>query len=243
MDIQQQESLDLTFTAGQCKLARCTVEQLLKAAVLECIAKEDAVEILRRQDFESVTQEAYGDLKAFASKDPASQRNLEFIARTYTSYAAVLHYRLANYVYGLTLASADSASVVVYAGLISRRGKLLSGAEIHFGCEIGNRFVLDHGYGTVIGETTKIGHDCYILGGVVLGARSICNNSSGSRHPTLGDRVQVGAFASVLGPVSIGNDAMIGAHCLISEDVPAQHRVTLDGTENVVKSIRPGTRS
>ena len=157
MDIQQQESLDLTFTAGQCKLARCTVEQLLKAAVLECIAKEDAVEILRRQDFESVTQEAYGDLKAFASKDPASQRNLEFIARTYTSYAAVLHYQLANYVYGLTLASADSASV--------------------------------------------------------------------------------------LGPVSIGNDAMIGAHCVISEDVPAQHRVTLDGTENVVKSIRPGTRS
>lgn len=96
MDIQQQESLDLTFTAGQCKLARCTVEQLLKAAVLECIAKEDAVEIFRRQDFYSVTQEVYENLKAFASRDPDSQRDLEFVAKNYTSYAAVLHYQLAN---------------------------------------------------------------------------------------------------------------------------------------------------
>lgn len=81
MDIQQQESLKLTFTAEQHRLARCTVEQFLKAAVLECIAKEDAVEILRRQDLGFVIQAAYEDLKAFASKDPASQRNLEFIAR------------------------------------------------------------------------------------------------------------------------------------------------------------------
>lgn len=241
MDRQLQELQKLTFTAEQHRLARCTVEQFLKAAVLECIAKEDAVEILRRQDLSSVIQAAYEDLKAFASKDPASQRDLEFIARTYTSCAAVLHYRLANYVYKLPLASADSASAVVYAGLLSRRGKLLSGAEINFRCEIGNRFVLDHGYGTVIGETTKIGHDCYILGGVVLGARSICNNPPCSRHPTLGDRVQVGAFASILGPVSIGDDTMIGAHCLISEDVPSQHRVTLDGTKNVVRSIRRST--
>ncbi|RYF49207.1 MAG: hypothetical protein EOO38_08420, partial [Cytophagaceae bacterium] len=86
MNIQQQESLKLTLTAEQHRLARCTVEQFLKAAVLECIDKEDAVEKIWRQDFESVTQEAYGDLKAFASKNPASQRNLEFLARTYTSY-------------------------------------------------------------------------------------------------------------------------------------------------------------
>ena len=116
MDRQLQESQKLTFTAEQHRLARCTVEQFLKAAVLECIAKEDAVEILRRQDLSSVIQAAYEDLKAFASKDPASQRDLEFIARTYTSYAAVLHYRLANYVYKLPLASADSARKTLVRG-------------------------------------------------------------------------------------------------------------------------------
>lgn len=241
MDIKQQESLCRVVTVEQRRVARSTVEQLLTAAVLECIAKEDAIAILREKGLDSVVEKANEDLEAFALKDPASQGNMEFIARTYTSYAAVLHYRLANYIYNRYVTSADSAKGILHAGLVSRRGKFLSGAEIHFKCEIGNRFVLDHGYGTVIGETAKIGHDCYVLGGVVLGARSICNNASTARHPTLGDRVQIGAFASVLGPVSVGSDTMIGAHCIISEHIPALRRVTLDGTNLVVRHIRVGS--
>ncbi|WP_424804682.1 serine O-acetyltransferase, partial [Pseudomonas viridiflava] len=90
------------------------------------------------------------------------------------------------------------------AASISRRGKMLSGAEIDFRSRIGSRFVIDHGVGTVIGETTVIGNDCYILGGVTLGARGISSNGAVPRHPRIGNHVQIGAFANVLGNVSVG---------------------------------------
>ena len=81
--------------------------------------------------------------------------------------------------------------------------------------------MLDHAVGTVIGETCVIGDDAYILGGVTLGAAGIANNPATARHPRLGDRVQVGAFARILGRVTIGDDVFIGPHCTITQDVPA----------------------
>lgn len=102
---------------------------------------------------------------------------------------------------------------------------MLSGAEVHFRSKIGARFIIDHGVGTVIGETSIIGDDCYILGGVTLGARGISSNASTQRHPKIGNRVQIGAFASVLGSVSIGDDAFIGPGCIVTKDVPPSARV------------------
>ena len=86
------------------------------------------------------------------------------------------------------------------------------------GATIGRRFFLDHGMGVVIGETAEIGDDVMLYHGVTLGGRSMAKTK---RHPTLGDRVTVGAGAKILGPVLIGSDAQIGANSVVVKDVPA----------------------
>jgi serine O-acetyltransferase len=93
--------------------------------------------------------------------------------------------------------------------------------------------------GTVFGETAKIGDDCYILGGVTLGACGISNNINGKRHPTIGNRVQVGAFSRIFGTVNIGDDVFIGPHCTITEDISENSRVILRTSLQVTKKIAP----
>ncbi|GAB3377663.1 hypothetical protein GCM10027514_15260 [Azotobacter armeniacus] len=176
------------------------------------------------------------DLISFAKKDPASGRDPAFIARTYTSYSAVLHYRIANWLYRNDLGFQTSISDQSLPAMISRRGKLMSGAEIHFKSEIGARLIIDHGMGTVIGETAIIGDDCYILGGVTLGARGIEGNPSGQRHPKICNRVQIGAFASVLGNVLVGDDAFIGPGCIITSDIPSGARVKIKSSLQISHS-------
>ncbi|WP_429441902.1 serine O-acetyltransferase [Paraburkholderia sp. GAS33] len=113
------------------------------------------------------------------------------------------------------------------ATLLSSRGKFVLGAQIHARSKIGQRFVLDHGYGTVIGETTEIGDDCYVLGDVVLGATGISSIPEGKRHPTIGDRVEIGAFARVFGNVVIGDNVFVALHCVIKDDIAADSVVTV----------------
>jgi serine O-acetyltransferase len=200
------------------------VKNLITAALLDCCSVDEFNELRRTLLIECVTEQAHEDLSAFACKDPAAGGDPLFIARTYTSYAAVMHYRLARWVH-LNATKPCKSLTQSLAAIISRRGKMLSGAEIHFRSSVGARFIIDHGVGTVIGETAIIGDDCYILGGVTLGARGISNNASTQRHPKIGDRVQIGAFASVLGSVSIGNDAFIGPGCIVTQDVPPRAHV------------------
>jgi serine O-acetyltransferase len=134
---------------------------------------------------------------------------------------------------GGTRADGDESSY--YASLVSSRGKMLSGAELHPRCSIGKRFVLDHGVGTVFGETAVVGDDCYVLGGVTLGAIGIAANPCGKRHPTIGNRVQIGAFARIFGCVNIGDDVFIGSHCTVTSDVPAGSKVALRSCVQIVK--------
>lgn len=145
------------------------VRNLVTSALLECCSVDEFEAFKETSVIQCVTEQAHADLQAFALKDPAAGRDLVFIARTYTSYSAVLHYRLAHWIYNNT-AAAYGAGGQCLAAMISRRGKMLSGAEIHFRSRIGARFIIDHGMGTVIGETSTIGDDCYVLGGVTLGA-------------------------------------------------------------------------
>jgi len=88
----------------------------------------------------------------------------------------------------------------------------------------------------VIGQTVEIGDDPSILQGVVLGSTGIAGNSAGRRHPTLGDRVEVGAFVRVLGPVTIGADTMIGADCVVTTDVPAGTRAVVRSQHQILSS-------
>ncbi|AIR90446.1 serine O-acetyltransferase [Pseudomonas cremoricolorata] len=221
MDIQTSATVRLPvhYEQESFKLVR----NLLTAALLECCSPQEYSLISDTDMLEMVADQCHDDLLAFAAKDPAAGFDPVFIARTYTSYAAVLHYRLAHQI------AQTCGNLAAYerslAAIVSRRGKMLSGAEIHCHARIGARFIIDHGVGTVIGETSVIGDDCYILGGVTLGARGISQNPCGARHPRIGDRVQIGAFSSVLGPVHVGNDAFIGPGCIISKDVPARAKV------------------
>ncbi|WP_211107271.1 serine O-acetyltransferase [Azospirillum thermophilum] len=190
--------------------------------------------------FESVVNVACGDLDVFTKKDPAANNDSHRVAHAYSSYRAVLHYRLAH-----ALATspecrdlATAEELDANAHLISCRGKLLSGAEIHHRCSIGLRFILDHGYGTVIGETTRIGDDCYVLGSVTLGATGIAGNPAAKRHPTIGNRVQIGAFSRIFGPVTIGDDVFIGPHCVIKEDIPSGSTVMLKTALQITRTER-----
>ena len=109
------------------------------------------------------------------------------------------------------------------ARILSQLTRLLTGIEIHPGATIGRRFFIDHGMGVVIGETAEIGDDVMLYHGVTLGGRSL---EQGKRHPTLGDRVTVGAGAKVLGPVHIGDDSAVGANAVVTHDVPPESIAT-----------------
>ena len=96
--------------------------------------------------------------------------------------------------------------------------KVITGVEIHPQAEIGKSFFIDHGIGTVIGETAKIGDNCILFHNVTLGGTG---KHTGKRHPTLGNNVYVGTAATILGPVKIGNNVKIGAETvIIMHDVP-----------------------
>lgn len=212
------------------------------AALYECCAPDFITAVKATDILDTVVSCTSGDVTAFAAKDPASRGDAEFIARTYTSFKAVLHYRLAHALVDARHAPHLPADADMQAGIISNRGKIHSGAEIHHRCTIGRRFVLDHGIGTVVGETTQMGDDCYVLGGVTLGATGISGNPFGKRHPTLGNRVQVGSFARIFGPISIGDDVFIGPHCVIKDDLPANVIVTLKTEIQVTRRCsRPPT--
>lgn len=100
--------------------------------------------------------------------------------------------------------------------------RFFTGVEIHPGATIGRRFFIDHGMGVVIGETTEIGDDVMIYHGVTLGGRSL---DPGKRHPTLEDKVVIGAGAKILGPIVIGTNSAVGANAVVVKDVPAESLV------------------
>jgi serine O-acetyltransferase len=207
----------------------------LRAALWECCPFEFIHKLDRTTLLSDVALELTEDVEAFTSKDPAANNDPFRIIQSYTSFKAVLHYRLAHKINSHFYCNVNlKPDFLLYASIISSRGKLLSGADLNPACRIGKRFILDHGIGTVFGETAEIGDDCYVLGGVTLGARGISNNSTGKRHPTIGNRVQIGAFACVFGPVTIGDDVFIGPQCTVTNNVASHCKVILRTSTQVI---------
>lgn len=103
-----------------------------------------------------------------------------------------------------------------FARLLSEIARSLTGVEIHPGAVLGRRFFIDHGMGVVIGETAVVGDDVLMFHTSTLGGRSM---TKGKRHPTVGDRVVIGAGAKILGPILIGDDVQIGANAVVVKDV------------------------
>ena len=160
---------------------------------------------------------AYLDLKSFAERDPSSNHNMLYILKSYRSYYAVLIYRIAHNLF--------SMGNKLYARKLSEYGKIYTGIEIHPNAQIGKCFVLDHGLGTVIGETTIIGNYCYILQNVILGSSHIANNKIGQRHPIIGNNVEIGGFVKIYGSVKIGDNVQISPGAIIKNDIPANSKI------------------
>ena len=105
----------------------------------------------------------------------------------------------------------------LFARILSNITRCLTGIEIHPAAKIGSSFFIDHGMGVVIGETAIIGKDVTLYHGVTLGGTSL---EKKKRHPTIGDRVTIGAGAKILGDISIGDDSRIGANAVVVKNVP-----------------------
>lgn len=203
------------------------IERALRDALRECQGQDldPSTNGLLEEIIDRCVATLSEDAAVFAARDPASQGEMQIIVDGYASFAAVMHYRLAHAIWYCK--ALDLASRKPLACRLSGRGKRLSGADIHPAARIGARFILDHGYGTVIGETCSIGDDCYILNHVTLGASGIADNPSGVRHPTIGNNVEIGSHARILGPITLGDDVFISPHCLVRSDVPEGTKVRL----------------
>jgi serine O-acetyltransferase len=150
------------------------------------------------------------DLETARRRDPAARTLLE-VALLYPGVHALWAHRLAHRLWRA------SPLLRLPARLLSQVVRLLTGVEIHPGARLGRRFFIDHGMGVVIGETAVVGDDVLMFHTSTLGGRSMTH---GKRHPTLGDRVVIGAGAKVLGPITVGDDVKIGANAVVVKDVP-----------------------
>ncbi len=148
-------------------------------------------------------------VRAYRERDPAARSNLE-VALCYPGLHAVALHRLAAFFWRHRLATLGR--------FVSHLTRFLTGIEIHPGAKLGRRLIIDHGMGVVIGETAEIGDDVYIYHQVTLGGTS---SDGGKRHPTVGNNVIIGAGAKVLGAISIGDGARIGANAVVVAPVPA----------------------
>lgn len=148
-------------------------------------------------------------IQAYLKFDPAAKSFWEVLL-LYPGPKAIFFHRLAHFFY--------KRGFYFLARAISEFSRFLTGIEIHPGAQIGKRLVIDHGMGVVIGETAVIGDDCVIYHQVTLGGKSLARHK---RHPSLGNRVIVGAGACLLGDILIGDDTIIAAGAIVTKNVPS----------------------
>ena len=154
-------------------------------------------------------------LESIIKRDPAAKSKLSIVL-TYPGAKAVFFHKIANFF--------AIAKFHLVARIISQLSRFLTGIEIHPRANIGKNLFIDHGMGVVIGETSEIGDNVTIYHMVTLGGISPSVNSNEQRnlkrHPTLKDNVVVGSGAQILGPVTVGKNAKIGANAVVTKDVP-----------------------
>ena len=153
------------------------------------------------------------DIVAAMENDPAARSKFE-VWLTYSGVKALSHHRLANRLYKMRLK--------LLARIVSQYSRHRTGIEIHPAAEIAPGVFIDHGMGVVIGETAQVGEGSVIYQGVTLGGTG---KQSGKRHPTVGQRCVISAGAKVLGNITIGDCAKVGAGAVVLRDVPAHATV------------------
>ncbi len=149
-------------------------------------------------------------LDSIKARDPAPRSRWEILL--YPGVHALALHRVAHFLF--------RGELYLLARLVNHIARLLTAIDIHPGAKIGRNFFIDHGF-VVIGETAEIGDDVTIYQGATLGGRNPTDGLAGTRHPTIGDGVVISLGAAVLGPISVGEGARIGANAVVTKDVPA----------------------
>ena len=154
-------------------------------------------------------------INSMMARDPAARSRLEVVL-AYPSFHALVFHRLAH--------GAWRRGWHLSARVLSNLARFLTGIEIHPAARIGRGLFIDHGLGVVIGETAEIGDDVTLYHDVTLGGVLPSVNSAAQvgvkRHPTLGNGVIVGSGAQILGPITVGEGARVGANAVVTKDVP-----------------------
>lgn len=166
------------------------------------------------------------DILCALERDPAARSPLEIIM-LYPGLHAVWIHRISHWMW--------VRGAKLPARWISQLARGLTGIEIHPGAQIGSSLFIDHGMGVVIGETAEIGDDVTMYHGVTLGGTSL---NKGKRHPTIGDRVTIGAGAKVLGNIYVGSDSRIGANAVVVKTVP-ENSVVIGVPGQIVRRSQP----
>jgi serine O-acetyltransferase len=167
------------------------------------------------------------DIAAYLERDPAARSRLEVLL-CYPGLHARIWQRLAHRLW--------QGNMRLPARMVSHLSRFLTGIDIHPAAKLGRRIVMDHGMGIVVGETAEIGDDCYLYHQVTLGvARTMPNK----RHPTIGRGVTIGAGAKVLGAITVGDGARVGANAVVVEDVPPDVTVVGIPARQVERGRRP----
>jgi serine O-acetyltransferase len=162
-----------------------------------------------------VVGEVRADVAAARDRDPAARgASTVEILSSWAGVQALLTHRVAH--------ALQEARVPLAPLAISYMSRSVTGVEIHPAARIGADFFIDHGSGVVIGETAEIGDSVTLYQGVTLGGTGF---QRGKRHPTLEDNVTVGSGAKLLGPITVGHGAKVGANTVVVEDVPPRSTV------------------
>ena len=148
------------------------------------------------------------DIRAALDRDPAA-RSVAEVLLCYPGLHALYFHRVAHWLW--------NSNLKMLGRFISHVGRFLTGIEIHPGANIGAGLFIDHGLGVVIGETSEIGEDATIYQGVTLGGTSL---EKKKRHPTIGNGVVIGAGATILGPIKVGDNSRIGSGSVVVKEVP-----------------------
>jgi serine O-acetyltransferase len=162
-----------------------------------------------------IAGEVRADVASARDRDPAARSvGTSEILMNWAGVQAILAHRVAHALY--------DAGVPAVPRAISYASRAVTGVEIHPAARIGDEFFIDHGSGVVIGETAEIGDRVTLYQGVTLGGTGF---QRGKRHPTVGEGVTIGSGAKLLGPITVGRGAKVGANSVVIEDVPADSTV------------------
>ncbi len=151
-----------------------------------------------------------GYLDSVKARDPSPRSRWEILF--YPGVWALGLHRVAHWLY--------EAKLYFLARFVNHFSRFLTAIDIHPGAEIGKNFFIDHGF-TVVGETAQIGDNVTVYQNVTLGGTNPTNGVGGKRHPTIGNNVIIGSGAQIIGPITLGERARVGANAVVMEDVPA----------------------